>query len=151
MASSLWCLKCERAAIRGTRLCRYHSAVLPKISDYQKDEQLSTYKFSIGERVTARYSSGDTITGKIEKHKPGWSTPVYTVIPDGGSLPQIFWEHELTKVPQSEESPYTIAIAAVDAEIQKQEKIHTEARKKISELVQARTTLTDLRRAESKS
>ena len=147
-------MQCERAAKRGTRYCTVHTVLL-KLPDYQKDEQLSTYKFSIGERVNARYSDGTTVQGTIKSYKDGWSRLsgriglAYTVQPDTTPYPQLFWEHELTKVSQPEESPYTNAIDAVDAEILKHEQHITEIRKKIASLNRARTTLTDLRRAEA--
>ena len=149
---SIWCLKCERAAIRGTRFCARHSAKLP---DYQKDEQLSTYKFSIGERVVARYSTGLKTNGTVKDRVAGYAKGnAYNILPDGQTMHQLFFESELTKIPHesprlTKESPYTIAIDAVDAEILKHEQHITEIRKKIASLNRARTTLTDLRRAEA--
>jgi hypothetical protein len=119
-----------------------HSGKLP---DYQKDEQLSTYKFSIGERVKARYSDGEIIEGEVRDRSMWHSGPVYSIKPDALAYKQLFREHELTKVPQETESPYTIAIAAVDAEILKHNSVIADARKKVSDLIQTRATLVNLR------
>ena len=141
---SIWCLKCERATISGTRFCTRHSAKLP---DYQKDEQLSTYKFSIGDRVTARYTNGEAVTGTVKGVREGLKYLAYSITPDTKEYGQMFYEHELTKLSEEPaESSYTKVIADIDAEIQKQEALHTKARKRISDLLLARQTLTDLQK-----
>jgi hypothetical protein len=75
----------------------------PKLLDYQKDEQLSTYKYSIGDRVTAKYASGRAVQGKIVDLKSGCAEGAYSVLPDGSEHTQVFFERELTKVSQEPE------------------------------------------------
>lgn len=105
--------------------------------------------------MVARYSTGLKINGTVKDRIAGYTkNHAYKILPDGQSLDQRFFESELTKVPHevprlTKESPYTIAIDAVDAEILKHEQHITEIRKKIASLNRARTTLTDLRRAEA--
>lgn len=101
-------------ALSGSDYCRSHGGQKPSV--YQKDEQLSTYKFfNIGDTVKVPDEYGGyvstitTVSGGIVYVKKVEGFPVRCFTPD-----------ELKKVPNPDplkESPYTKAIEKIDAEI----------------------------------